>query len=310
MRYSLGCFAVLLFLLPSSFGQTPALRSDRIQATPHFEIRHDFDPDVSADLGHALEEARAEFLAAFRNAGFVLAEPDRRLEWRCFATPAEYRAYAASVGEPQAGSLEAYYSTRTNCVALLTARPAEGRLQAHAAGGAESSILATTPATPELLALAPVRHEAAHQLAFNCGLQKRGIAYPLWLSEGLACAFEAPSTQTAAGAPNAARLRALRKAHAGERLWPLAQLVALVECPAGDDTALAAYAQSWAFFQYLFTRRPAQLQEYMKSLRQVRLGRRSPSEFQREFIACFGSLADTQASFDDYVDSLLAEVTN
>ena len=38
--------------------------------------------------------------------------------------------------------------------------------------------------------LSKTRHEAAHQLLFNSGIQKRSNGYPFWLSEGLAMLFE------------------------------------------------------------------------------------------------------------------------
>ena len=40
--------------------------------------------------------------------------------------------------------------------------------------------------------VATIIHEATHQLAYNCGLQKRFADNPMWVSEGLATFFESP----------------------------------------------------------------------------------------------------------------------
>ncbi|HEV8290433.1 MAG TPA: DUF1570 domain-containing protein, partial [Tepidisphaeraceae bacterium] len=50
-----------------------------------------------------------------------------------------------------------------------------------------------------LSTLSKTRHEAAHQLLFNSGVQKRGKGYPFWLAEGLAMLFESVDPQGRAG---------------------------------------------------------------------------------------------------------------
>ena len=98
-------------------------------------------------------------------------------------------------------------------------------------------------------------HEAAHLIAFNCGLQNRGRQYPFWLTEGLATNFE---TEDATGAfgpdrPLPARERDFANRMQAGSLLALADLLVLRDVEHLDGEAVGtAYAQSYALFRYLF----------------------------------------------------------
>ncbi len=70
-------------------------------------------------------------------------------------------------------------------------------------------------------------HEMTHQLAYNSGLQKRGVMYPLWVSEGLATFFEGSALPQWDPIGNTARRRTLAKLHAGGALLSLRELSVL-----------------------------------------------------------------------------------
>ncbi len=135
-------------------------------------------------------------------------------------------------------------------------------------------------------------HEAVHLLAFNTGLQRRGVDYPFWLSEGLAASFE---TYDAGGAfgpdrdgADGRRQRYLELVNAGQAP-PLAEIVmlsrsALLEADAAD----AMYAVSACLFTYLFQHDRAALSLYLKSLTAEQGRRLSPQQHLELFVRHFG----------------------
>jgi hypothetical protein len=117
--------------------------------------------------------------------------------------------------------------------------------------------------------LSKTRHEAAHQLLFNSGIQKRGKGYPFWLAEGLAMLFESVDPQGHAGPhlPNEYRIRAFRDLEKKAELLSLADL--LRERPKHDDrmeTVVGKYAQAWALVHYLWNKHPARLAGYLRAM--------------------------------------------
>ena len=82
--------------------------------------------------------------------------------------------YAAKQKETLTDNILAYYSVSSNRVIMYDT---SGR------GG-------TDDRSNEALDLATVFHEAFHQIAFNVGLHRRTVPPPMWVSEGMASAFE------------------------------------------------------------------------------------------------------------------------
>jgi len=110
-----------------------------------------------------------------------------------------------------------------------------------------------------------LRHEVAHQVLFNLGVQVRGVDNPAWFTEGLACQFEVPSNENQLPGINGDRLADLRIAlalasdaqDATESQWQTAlaagKLVDLIELITDDqaldpanDHAPHRYAQAWS----------------------------------------------------------------
>ena len=117
----------------------------------------------------------------------------------------------------------------------------------------------------ELIA-ATVRHEAAHQSAFNSGIHSRVVDTPKWITEGIGQLFE-PAAMTKPG--TTARERAnldsmayIKATMSGRNQTQFNQtIVQLI----GDDmlfndqkTISKAYAVSWAMMFYLAERQPKQ----------------------------------------------------
>jgi hypothetical protein len=103
-----------------------------------------------------------------------------------------------------------------------------------------------------------VRHEIAHQVLFNLGLQPRAASPLRWLREGLAMQFETP------GAVNRHRLSDFLAAADGRRSLGLRALVSDPKHigPGADDLP-ARYSTAWALVAYLIRQHPRQFAAYV-----------------------------------------------
>jgi hypothetical protein len=151
--------------------------------------------------------------------------------------------------------------------------------------------------------LSKTRHEAAHQLLFNSGVQKRGKAYPFWLAEGLAMLFESVDKEGRAGPSlvNGYRLATYRRLQKNNELIPLADL--LHHSPKDDDGAevvAGRYAQAWGVMHYLWNKHPAHLAAYLKAMEE-----REEPEWDKLFELYFGAdVKELEGSVKAYIDEI------
>jgi hypothetical protein len=287
----------------------PGQRGWTSHVTSHFVLLTDAGAAWCVQAGRTLEQTRAAFYQAFNTAGFAIAPLDDRLVWVAFTRRDDFHQYALNVDRLDMSWSDGYYSTRTNRVALVCdgAERGHGHAIAHASDSTEMHPQPSEGFTH----LAQTTHEAVHQIAFNCGLQKRGVMYPLWASEGLATNFEA-----VAGAPfgpdhdNPHRRRQLVRALGRDGLLPLNDFIVLTRVPVDDAGATHdVYAQSWAFFRFLYQHRPQQLRRYLEDLRGLDPGRRDAATLRREFVRAFGRVDSLDRSWQAYLRLLARPVT-
>lgn len=156
--------------------------------------------------------------------------------------------------------------------------------------------------------VATIIHEATHQLAYNCGLQKRFADNPMWVSEGLATFFESPDMRSPGkwrgiGRVNQVNLARWRN-YVGNR--PQESLVTLLsdnkrfEQPA---SATQAYAESWALTYFLIRTKRKEYLEYMRRLSDGKtLEERSGRERVEMFTEVFGAdLPKLDRAFVNYM---------
>ena len=100
---------------------------------------------------------------------------------------------------------------------------------------------------------ATIVHESVHQLMFHSGLQSPHISYPVWISEGIATAFETDQTNVAFGPDNeyAPRRDAFDELLESGRLIELRQLVTLSKIPNDDDVVHVVYHESYALVTWM-----------------------------------------------------------
>ncbi|HEY8240252.1 MAG TPA: DUF1570 domain-containing protein, partial [Kiritimatiellia bacterium] len=254
-----------------------------LHSTKHFDVFHTMNGPWAEDAASVLESLYASYFAAAVQAGFAVRDPDQPLAWLCFNSDESFRTYGALFEGETEFPFDSYFSSYSDRIILLLP------------GGMSSDRFTATR----------VAHEAAHQLAYNTGLQTRGVHYPLWISEGLATAFE---NVLAAGLPFAAdnpyRRRALAAARDNGLLLPLSDLVVATEVPADTEQRNAIYAQAWGLVHFLYEHKPGALRQYLALLAQYDAGRRPEAALRMEFEVAFGDPADIQSDWSGFLAAL------
>jgi len=285
----------------------------------HFRIYYDTHASAAVSRAELLERTYQRFYSAFGE-GFNLRQVNEPLVCVLFGQSLDFERYAQTADRIDMSWSRGYYSSRTNRVAIFdeqTDRDARKPAQAgdHGKVRMNTALATTTKVSPSVqdagsaqsLNLAKTTHEASHQLAFNSGLQSRGVMYPLWVSEGLATNFELDSDGGPFGPEfdNATRREKLTAANDTNQLFSLEELVTLARLPVGDANQVnIVYAQSWGLFKFLYAHRKAQLMIYLRLLASLPPGARSTAELRQEFVAAFGEPAALEACWRRFVVTL------
>lgn len=280
------CIVPLAVLLATAvFADAPVDPPLAAVETPHFRLLHEPGTADTRALAGRLEGLLPRFQDVCREAGFRVRTPEQAFTWVCFERPERYARVVAKQ-EHAVLADDAWYSTHDNAVMLM--------LRPSGQGGDE------TDGPGEV---SRINHECAHQFAYNSGLQRRGVLYPLWFSEGLATHFETTDLHAFLG-DNAPRRRALLNATREGTLLPLRQLVVVVAPGDDHERGVALYAQAWGLIQFLFSRDPARFREYACALTLCHPGQRPPAALEREFASAFGPAPDLEAAWHSFLREL------
>ena len=141
--------------------------------------------------------------------------------------------------------------------------------------------------------VAKVLHEAVHLLAFNTGLQARGAAYPLWVSEGLAASFEADGASGRFGFAFAyePRQQELDTLALQNQIPDLASLL-VIDDNTGlrADTARPIYAAAYGLFRELHRTQREELAAYLSELADLPAGPQTAQDHLARFERHFGDV--------------------
>jgi hypothetical protein len=284
-----------------------------------------------------LQRTHDAFYQRMRADGWAITPIARRLVCLLFADYEDYRRYAQQAEGAAIDGTGGYYSLATNRIAiynndsnpqLLQQRAQIDELQRTIArldlaigeagrrGDADAvhryrqqrarltTQLSTSANHQQAVAglhnIATTIHEATHQLCYNSGLLSRFVRHPLWLSEGIATAFETthPALAFGPGHDNPTRRRNLLAATRRGSLIPLSTLVNLTEIPGQTlDEKSDFYAQSWGLFTMLYQSHLPQLQRYVALLNQ----RTDP---QVAFTQAFGDPATFEGPWRRFIGGL------
>ncbi|MHC5082580.1 MAG: DUF1570 domain-containing protein [Planctomycetota bacterium] len=266
-----------------------------MSSTEHFFVAHDAGTDEAGKLADQLELAFTHFQHFFAASGFKLNQPESKLGWISFSDSDSYERYIFRTERMDLSRLSGYYSSRTNRVVMMKSDSAnDSSSEADSIPAGAVGEIAAISNVDDPNQLVKVAHELAHQLAFNTGLQKRGVMYPLWVSEGLATQYETELSYC--HTINLARNDRLLEIASAGRLIRLDEFVCLTRLPAGRGQCEDLYAQAWGFFDFLLKYHPDKLKKYLETLNFVKKGYRSEAIINQEFSDCFGpvDLLNTQ----------------
>jgi hypothetical protein len=275
-----------------------------------------------------LERAHTQFTKAMREADLPVLPLSERLVVVLFDEHGSYLDYARRTDPGAKEWTGGYYSGATNRIVLFnsdtapaagefvqaveTARNEVQRLRGEAAADrrqagrlaaaeaqlrqARARLAAVVTATNRRQTL----HEAVHQLAYNTGLQRRDLRYPLWFTEGLATSFEShrPANPFGPAHDNIPRRQHFDQAIRRGQAIPLDQFVTL-DAPSDDDDnrRRVEYAQAWALFQYLYNHRPRQLAAYVRAMNAAPAGIHNDARQLADFKQHFGDLTQLEAAY-------------
>lgn len=266
----------------------------------HFSLFCSSDAVEAETIGNLLDFCYDRFFSIYRDFGFDLNEPNESLEWILFDHHRSFTGYALGIEKQDLSWLTSYYSAKTNRVAIVT----PGRLWPWDIRSETGNSADIAPCPPDAETdLAKIIHEAAHQLSFNTGLQKRRVMYPIWASEGLAMYFEHALLGNDLGSVRypAIRGRRLQKLHRQGELVDLKEFVAMTRFD-GSICEVDLYAQAWGVFEFLSHHQPQALKTYYSILYALKPGARSEYTLRREFVEAFGPLDQLDRHWKQFLD--------
>lgn len=217
-----------------------------------------------------LERLQKAFIAYWKKRGCDVTEPKQPLVVLVFGDQASYARFAKADLGAAVSSVIGYYNLDSNRIMMydLTGMQAI-RKEGYGRGSLHdiSAMLSQPEAEP---LVATIVHEATHQIAFNCGLQKRLVDNPLWMSEGLAVYFETPDLSSSRSwtgvGVNYARWDRFVDNVANGRTASIEQMVGDDELFRNPETAVDAYAQAWAWNYYLLKWRPKEYAAFIQAI--------------------------------------------
>lgn len=264
-------------------------RGFQVTHTRHYTIVSSADPRFSRWVGTLFERLRTAFVSYWKGRGVKLSDSEFPLVAIVLKDRAEFSRFVAVDAKLDPSSVTGYYSILSNRIVLYDIARIPG--QPPAATPVEiQRRLATAPQ-----AIATVVHEAAHQVAYNCGLNRRLADNPLWLVEGMAVFFETPDLRSRSGWRTVGKVNVPRRARFVEFVARRRQPGSLKTLVRSDrrlreaKTVADAYAESWALSYFLLRTRRKQYASYLKTVSAKPVLRwDTPETRQSDFEAAFG----------------------
>ena len=292
-------------------GMVASLREElpgfEFHTTTHFVVAYNTTKAYAHWCGGLHERLYSGFYNYWRRRGAELQNPSSPLIAIVFADRSSYAAYSRDELGKAADSIVGYYSLRSNRVVTFDLTGSE-KIRANRPrpkAAVHINQLLARPSAAETVAT--IVHEATHQLAYNSGLQRRYADNPLWLSEGLAMFFETPDLKSnrgwrGIGTINRNRLGQFRRFQATQATNSLESLLSTDDRVRNGDTAVAAYAESWALCYFLLKRYPQQFVAYLADQsHKAPLVYDTPRDRLLEFQRHFGEVSALEEEFRRYM---------
>lgn len=237
----------------------------------HYVVVFNTTPVYAKWCSSLLEKLQKSFLYFWKKRGADVAEPKSPLAVLIFNNRASYIQYAKKELGAAAGNAIGYYSFETNRIAMYDLTGSQALLRENASRGSRKDISALLQDRRAQPLVATIIHEATHQIAFNCGLQKRFVDNPVWLSEGLAVYFETPNLDSnrlwsGTDQVNYSRWDRFRQNVREGKAASLKMLVADDNLFRQPRTAVDSYAAAWAWNYFLIKWHRKEYSKYLAAL--------------------------------------------
>ena len=242
----------------------------KVYRTTNYVLVHNTSDDYARRVGGLFEQLHRGFFSFWKNQRWDLPEPRFPLVALVLNDRNDFlRHGVAEVGET-AKSVIGYYHLTSNRMTTFNMPNFERNV-------------------------ATIIHEATHQLAYNCTMQKRFADNPMWLSEGLAMFFESPDMSNprgwrGIGRVNRVNLLRWKKYLAHRPQESLATLLADDMRFRNPASMEVSYGEAWALTYFLIkTKR----KEYVKYLQKISEGKPLAELSAKERITMFEEAFDT-----------------
>ncbi len=274
----------------------------QVYQSKHYVVVYNTTRKYAQWTSSLLERLQKGFLAYWKKKGCDIKEPEAPLVVVIFADKASYLNYARDELGPAAGSAIGFYSLQSNRITMydLTEVQALRREETRRGSLGDISAMLSDPAAAHLVAT--IVHEATHQIAFNCGLQKRFADNPIWLAEGLAMFCETPDLFSnrswgGIGKVNYDRWDRYRNNANADKVGTLRSLIVDDNVFRNSRTAVDAYAEAWAWTYFLITWHTDEYVAYLKAIAEKPLltpsdKKQRLADFTRHFGNDFAKLED------------------
>jgi len=261
-----------------------------VTRTRHYTIVSSADPRFARWTGRLFERLRTAFVGYWKGRGVKLSEPEFPLVAIVLKDRAQFSKFVRIDTKLDPASATGYYSILSNRIVLYDIARIPGQPPAATAVEIQRR-LSTAPQ-----AIATVVHEAAHQIAYNCGLNQRLADNPLWLVEGMAVFFETPDLRSRSGWRTVGKVNLPRLARFTDfvrrrrRPGSLRSLVRSDRRFREGESEADAYAEAWALNYFLLRTRRKQFAAYLKTVSAKPVLRwDTPEMRQADFEKAFGA---------------------
>ena len=297
----------------------------RVTDTRHFVTVSDCDPAWRARREALLERTYHEVMRFAERIGLPAYPPSAKLLCVMMHDHDAYQAFGRATDDVQAHWVAGYYAGANNRIVLyddetgptvieagakldaLAGQASLARTQAREASGTKAAMLrdhadtlekfirderARLERDMEVRSEAKTIHEAAHLIAFNCGLQARSRRYPMWITEGLATGFETDTPERSFGPDRAYADREAQfdRVRDDGRLERLRTFVGRVRTSDDAEKAEAEYAEVYGIFRHIARFHREDLAALLSDIAAEPPGEISPERHLEMFERRFGSV--------------------
>lgn len=254
--------AQLLAELPPGF---------RIHNSKNYIVCYNTTPTYAEWTSSLLERLQRAFIAYWKKQRSPVKAPDQPLVVLVFADQASYADYSKKDLGTSVSNIIGYYNLESNRIMMYDLTGMQALRQSVGARGSRHDITALLSQPQAEPLVATIVHEATHQIAFNCGLQKRMVANPYWLTEGLATFFETPDLASSRswsgiGNVNYSRFDLFQDNYNAGKVLSLERMLSDDKLFTTPETAVDSYAQAWAWNYFLIRSRPKEYAAYLKQI--------------------------------------------